>query len=542
MADIKWSAFTDGGAIVSGDEVVGLRAGANTRLTANEFDTTILATGTITSSVEGFVSGNASPGGIGGYFKAFSTTANMGSNTFQAIDNSGDYANVLQNAATTDARTWTLPDASGTLALTSGASGIVNSGTADQVAYYASTGTTLSGTSTLPTTVQTNITRLGTIAQNITCTNNGTGNRWLLLNSDAGGTFSMQAGIGTAAGGGAFQCYGHTNATRPGWAAAAISSGSGGKFAVLSGGPGGTEQFTVDQTGNVVANGSLTAGASSDVSASSNAALKFTVDNSSTGTAAEAQLRLDNDVSGGGLRLPGSGYTNVPSYANRLQLSTDSSVANGILIRTTSTGGIQLTADGSINNPNLLVDVSGNTSLDGSLSVTGDVTSSAGFIGSAGSINQQVAAATNGTTYSIAKTVSGTSATTFLQLTIPASNLFVIVECFLTVSRGAGSDKGTSMIKKSWFSIARNGSGTDVVLDGNILLTSEATTTTAGGSQSVAGATGAMTVVRDGAEANTLPQVVNLTVNPVLSAGNTGRAVVLNTIILQGDSTGFIIA
>ena len=61
MADIKWSAFPDGAAIESGDEVVGLRAGANTRMTANEFDTTISATGTITSSVEGFVSGNETP-------------------------------------------------------------------------------------------------------------------------------------------------------------------------------------------------------------------------------------------------------------------------------------------------------------------------------------------------------------------------------------------------------------------------------------------------------------------------------------------------
>lgn len=35
MADIKWSSFTNGGAMVSGDQLVGLRAGNNVRLTTN---------------------------------------------------------------------------------------------------------------------------------------------------------------------------------------------------------------------------------------------------------------------------------------------------------------------------------------------------------------------------------------------------------------------------------------------------------------------------------------------------------------------------
>jgi len=52
---------------------------------------------------------------------------------------------------------------SGTLATTSGASGVINPGLTNQIAYYAADGTTLSGTSTLPITVQTNITELGTI-------------------------------------------------------------------------------------------------------------------------------------------------------------------------------------------------------------------------------------------------------------------------------------------------------------------------------------------------------------------------------------------
>jgi len=50
MADIKWSAFTDAGAITSGDDVVGLRAGANVRLTANAFDNLLLDTNTLSST------------------------------------------------------------------------------------------------------------------------------------------------------------------------------------------------------------------------------------------------------------------------------------------------------------------------------------------------------------------------------------------------------------------------------------------------------------------------------------------------------------
>lgn len=50
MADIKWSAFPDAGAITSGDETVGLRAGANVRLTANQFDNLNLDTNTISST------------------------------------------------------------------------------------------------------------------------------------------------------------------------------------------------------------------------------------------------------------------------------------------------------------------------------------------------------------------------------------------------------------------------------------------------------------------------------------------------------------
>lgn len=49
-----------------------------------------------------------------------------------------------------------------------GGSGTVNSGSANELAYYASTGTSVSGTSTIPTTVQDNITRTGTLVSGST--------------------------------------------------------------------------------------------------------------------------------------------------------------------------------------------------------------------------------------------------------------------------------------------------------------------------------------------------------------------------------------
>lgn len=56
-------------------------------------------------------------------------------------------------ADTAASRTVTFPDASGTVAFTSGASGIVNSGLINQLAYYASAGTTVSGLATANSSV-----------------------------------------------------------------------------------------------------------------------------------------------------------------------------------------------------------------------------------------------------------------------------------------------------------------------------------------------------------------------------------------------------
>lgn len=117
-----------------------------------------------------------------------------------------------------------------------------------------------------------------------------------------------------------------------------------------------------------------TIGASLNVSATTNGVLRYLIDNASNGATAESQLRMENDVSGGGIRLLGSGYSAIPSYTNRLLVYGDAGTTGGILIRTTSAaGGIQLTADNSINNPNLFVGADGNTSMDGLLTVTSGI-------------------------------------------------------------------------------------------------------------------------------------------------------------------------
>lgn len=88
--------------------------------------------------------GQASGGGSQ-TIEIFAPTAGMGVFQFVSFDNAGNFFGRLQNTLLSASRTWTLPDASGTIALTSGASGIVNSGTANQLAYYAAGGKTLSG-------------------------------------------------------------------------------------------------------------------------------------------------------------------------------------------------------------------------------------------------------------------------------------------------------------------------------------------------------------------------------------------------------------
>ena len=118
----------------------------------NHIATYTNTTGTLSDDAATAINGGniqAGLSGTTGYLSSFPSVANKGSLRVIANNNIGDYVNILTNASSASARTWTLPDASGTIALTSGASGIVNNGLINQLAYYAANGNTISGLSTL---------------------------------------------------------------------------------------------------------------------------------------------------------------------------------------------------------------------------------------------------------------------------------------------------------------------------------------------------------------------------------------------------------
>jgi len=151
-------------------DAVLLNPSGNQTITAHNLS---LATGSMFATLGTFSSGSAT-GGAQGKFTAFSTTAAMGSTTLQAADNAGDYANILTNASTSAARTWTLPDASGTVALTGSSVQTINgdsgsatpsggvitfTGTGSGLTFSASGSTvTLDGGAALTKTDDTNVT------------------------------------------------------------------------------------------------------------------------------------------------------------------------------------------------------------------------------------------------------------------------------------------------------------------------------------------------------------------------------------------------
>lgn len=101
--------------------------------------------GTIQNLVGGIIAGSS---GNEGTYTSYPSAAAKGALLIGATANTDDYPNILTNTATTGIRIWSLPDASGTIALTSGASGIVNSGSINQLTWYAANGTTVSGLAT----------------------------------------------------------------------------------------------------------------------------------------------------------------------------------------------------------------------------------------------------------------------------------------------------------------------------------------------------------------------------------------------------------
>ena len=145
-----------------------------------------------------------------------------------------------------------------------------------------------------------------------------------------------------------------------------------------------------------------------------------------------------------------------------------------------------------------------------------------------------------GSNYTHIKYVTGDQPQTAVTFQIPATKCFIGIEMFFINSRIPASNPSTSRIGRKYFTIARNGSGNDVVLDQGYSDDWTALSTSVGGAYP--GGSGATTIVRTGSEANTATQGVKITFlagNP----GNTGGYGVLKFDILSNilDSTGFSI-
>ena len=242
-----------------------------------------------------------------------------------------------------------------------------------------------------------------------------------------------------------------------------------------------------------------------------------------------------------------SGSTAAPAWSTSTYPATNAvntllyaSSANVMAALATANNGMLVTSAGGV--PSI-----GNT-VGASISVTGTVTGtvgiSTGVSGTSSGTNTFLTNNASGSSaaqvYQIAKSIAANSPITFLQITVPAGIYFIAIECFISVSRAAlVATVGTSFVEKKYFAIARNGSGTDVVLDGSAGSDFIATTTTAGGAFSAT--SGATTIARNGAEANTSPQVVNITIDPNCG-GASGCSLIFSTINVLGSATGLVIA
>ena len=138
---IQWPAS---GTLATTSQVVLLSPSGAQTITGG-FDLIVSAGGGFQASSGNLTAGSS---GFAGNLILFPTTTGKGILEVHASDSAAMYTGLLTNTSLSAGRTWTLPDASGTIALTSGASGIVNSGLINQLTWYAATGTTVSGLAT----------------------------------------------------------------------------------------------------------------------------------------------------------------------------------------------------------------------------------------------------------------------------------------------------------------------------------------------------------------------------------------------------------
>jgi hypothetical protein len=156
-----------------------------------------------------------------------------------------------------------------------------------------------------------NLTNIGTISSgNISAdrfilpSTASAANQYIYTNNTNTGTGSLtiQSGEGSAAYGGGLVLYSHSHASKAGWVTAGISSGSGGKFSVNNQGiGGGTDVFTVDASGNTVANGTISSGtitSSGQINAGTNLVAGTSVYSNNGVYYGSTTLSLKNNTSG----------------------------------------------------------------------------------------------------------------------------------------------------------------------------------------------------------------------------------------------------
>lgn len=143
-----------------------------------------------------------------------------------------------------------------------------------------------------------------------------------------------------------------------------------------------------------------------------------------------------------------------------------------------------------------------------------------------------------GISYSVTRFAIGTPGT-LVQFSIPASQVFLAIEGFICASRSPVSSVGVSRVGKFYMAIARAGSGTDVTLDSNLNSENwEVATTDAGGTADQVALS--VNLTRGGAEANTEPQLVNITMATNNTSG-TGYGAGYMNVISAGTATTFTI-
>ena len=123
------------------------------------------------------------------------------------------------------------------------------------------------------------------------------------------GSYTIQAGGGSSGYGGSFTMWGHSHASRAGYASAGISASSGGRFTVMNQAIGnGTDLFSVCSSGNVLINTTADNGYKLEVQTSSTSAGLWVQTGGTTGSYTIADFRTGTNLSAFSIKGNGDLY------------------------------------------------------------------------------------------------------------------------------------------------------------------------------------------------------------------------------------------